>query len=102
MIDDHTKVGDRLQTIASREGFTLPKELTPEQQAAHDRLSALSGAEFDKAYREQLKQDHQEAISVFQNEAQNGTDPQFQSFAQSTLPSLRHHQQMASRPTKTM
>lgn len=54
------------------------------------------------AYMDQLKTDHQQAISLYQGEVQNGSDPQLKSFAQSTLPSLRKRQQMTNRPTKRM
>jgi hypothetical protein len=33
-----------------REGIRLPTELTPEQKADYDRLSALSGDAFNRAY----------------------------------------------------
>jgi putative membrane protein len=102
MIDDHRKLGDKLQLVASREGLSLPTQVTREQQATHDHLSSLSGAEFDKAFIEQLKSDHQEAISLFEDESQHGTDLQLKSFAESTLPSLRHHQQMVTRQSKMM
>jgi len=102
MIDDHQKVSDRLQSIASRQGFTLPTRLTSDQQAAYDRLSALTGSDFDSAFLDQLKSDHSQAISLFQDEAKNGRDPQLKSLAQSTLPSLRHHQQMATRPIRKL
>jgi putative membrane protein len=101
-VDDHRKLNERLQGIATRQGMTLPSQPTPDQKAAYDRLSALSGSDFDNAFMDQLKQDHDKAISLYQNEAQTGTAPQLKSFAQSTLPSLRQHQQMVSRPMKRM
>ena len=102
MVNDHKNVADQLDSIASREGITRPKELEPEQQAVYHRLSALSGAEFDKAYLEQVKNDHEQAISAYQDEAQKGANAELQSFAQSTLPSIRQHHEMISRPTETM
>jgi putative membrane protein len=102
IVDDHTKVNNQLKTIAGQEGFTIPLELTPDQKAAYDKLSSLSGAEFDKAYMDRLKQDHQKAISLYQNEANNSTNPQLKSFAQQTLPALEQHKDMASHPMHKM
>jgi putative membrane protein len=102
MIDDHQKATDRLRSIATREGLTLPMDVTAEQQATIDRLTALSGSQFDSAYMDQVKSDHEAQIALFQDEAKNGSDAQLKHFAQSTVPSLRRHQQMASRPGSKM
>jgi putative membrane protein len=97
IIDDHKKLGERLRTLSMIEKFTLPPEPNAQQKATYDRLSTLSGSQFDRALLDQLKIDHQQAISLFQNEAQSGTDPQLKSFAELTVPSLQHHQQMVAR-----
>jgi len=102
IIDDHKKVGDKLQSIATRENVSLPTQANAEQRATYDRLSAMSGTEFDRAFLDELKTSHDQAISLFQKESQSGSDPQLKSFAQSTLPSLRHHQQMVNRQVNKM
>jgi putative membrane protein len=102
MRDDHKKLGDKLQSIATRENFPLPAESNAEQRATYDRLSALSGPTFDRAFLDAMNTDHQQAISLFQSEAQTGTNPQLKSFAQSTLPSLLHHEQMVNRKVNKM
>jgi putative membrane protein len=102
MIDDHQKLADRLLSISTREGISLPMNPTTEQQATYGRLSALSGADFDRAYMDQMKIDHQKAITLFQYESQYGSHPSLKNLATSTLPSLRHHQQMVTRPKTKM
>jgi putative membrane protein len=102
MMDDHRKVNDKLQSIAKGEGMMMPTEISSEDQAVYDRLSGLSGVEFDRAYKDQMKRDHKQAISLYRDEVQNGVDPQLKSFAQSTLPALEQHQQMVGRPLHRM
>jgi putative membrane protein len=102
LVDDHTKIGDRMKAIATSEGFRLPTQLSPDQQATYDRLSMLSGSAFDHAFLQQMKQTHRDAISLFQDEAQNGRNEQLKRFAQSTLPALHQHQAMITRSTATM
>jgi putative membrane protein len=102
MIDDHTKANDQLNKIATRTGIALPTEVTPEQKADYDRLSALSGDAFDQAYMDLVKTDQQQAISLFQDEAQSGVDPELKTLAKNTLPALRQHHQLASRPVRKM
>jgi putative membrane protein len=94
MVDDHTKANDMLKQVASKENISLPDTLDSKHQARIDKLSKLSGAEFDKAYvKDQLK-DHQNDVREFQAEAQGGTDPNIKQFASTTLPTLQQHLEM--------
>ena len=94
MVDDHTKANDQLKEIASKDNLEIPVSLDPKHQARIDKMSKLSGPEFDKAYiKDQLK-DHEQDVSEFQKEAQNGTDPNVKQFAASTLPTLQEHLNM--------
>jgi putative membrane protein len=103
VVDDHKNLGDRLQLIASmRKNVKLPTEPNPQQRATYDRLSALSGSDFDRAFLDELKTAQGRAITLFQVEAQSGVDPQLKIFAQSTLPSLRQNQQMVDRRANNM
>lgn len=95
MVDDHTKAGDELKTLASQKNVTLPTSLSSEDQATLDRLSQLNGAAFDKAYMDDMVSDHRKDISEFQTEAASGTDPDVKAWASKTLPTLQHHLQMA-------
>ena len=94
MVDDHTKANDQLKEIAGKESITIPDALDSKHQSRINKLSKLSGAEFDKAYvKDQLK-DHEQDVSEFQREAQNGTDPGIKQFAAATLPTLEEHLKM--------
>src|SRR5690348_5074547 len=50
IIDDHTKAGDQLMSIAQRKQVSLPTEPMPMQKQEADHLKSLSGSAFDKAY----------------------------------------------------
>ncbi len=94
MVDDHTKANDELKQAASKSGIPVPESLDSKHQSRIDKLSKLSGAEFDKAYiKDQLK-DHQTDVQEFKEEAQNGTDPNIKAFASTALPVLQHHLEM--------
>lgn len=97
VLDDHNQIADRLQTIASRLDVVLPGEPTATQKADFERLAILTGKQFDDAYVEMLKSDQQQAIALFQDEARDAVDPELERFAQSALPSLRRHEQLAAR-----
>jgi putative membrane protein len=93
MIDDHTKANDELRQIAVSKSISVPESLDAKHKARVDKLSKLSGAEFDKAYiKDQLK-DHEQDVKEFQQEAQSGTDEAVKNFASKTLPTLQAHLQ---------
>jgi putative membrane protein len=91
MVDDHTKANDQLKSIAQAEGITLPGDVNQKQQAMYDRLSKLSGADFDRQYVKSMVMDHQEDVKDFHKEANTGKDPQIKSFAAQTLPVIQGH-----------
>jgi putative membrane protein len=91
MVDDHTKANDELKQVASQENLTLPTTLDKKHQQMVDKLSALSGPAFDKAYVKDMVKDHEKDVKEFQKESQDGTDPNIKSFATKTLPVLQSH-----------
>ncbi len=95
MVDDHSKANDQLKQIASQEGVTLPTGLDAKDQALKDKLSKLSGDQFDRMYMQHMVQDHKKDVADFQKEANSGKDQQVKQFAQQTLPTLKEHLQMA-------
>jgi putative membrane protein len=95
MVDDHTKANVELKTIAANKGITLPATLNSNDQATMDRLSKLNGAEFDKAYMDDMVKDHRADVAEFQRESQRGEDSEFKAFAAKTLPTLQDHLRMA-------
>jgi putative membrane protein len=48
----------------------------------------LSGPQFDRAFMQDQIKNHQEAIQLFQAEAQTGQDPRLRKYASDTLPML--------------
>jgi len=95
MVDDHGKANDELKQLASSKGITLPTNIDAKEQAKYDRLSKLSGAEFDRAYMKEMVSDHRMDVSEFRRESQRGSDPDVKAWAAKTLPTLEHHLQMA-------
>lgn len=92
---DHTKANEDLKQIAKEQNLQLPDDVSIEQKSAIEKLSALSGKEFDKAFVTQMLTDHRSTVTLFQGRAATSEDPQLQKFAQSTLPTLKHHLDMA-------
>lgn len=92
---DHSKANEQLKQIAARMNIGLPTKLDAKNQAEYDRLSKLSGPEFDRAYTRNQAHAHKAVIADFRREAAHGTDPELKKYASDTLPALEHHLQLA-------
>jgi putative membrane protein len=95
MVDDHSKAGDQLKSIAESKGIRLPQDIEPKDKALLNRLQKLNGAAFDRAYMQAMVSDHVKDVNEFKKESNSGRDPQVKSFASSTLPTLEEHLQQA-------
>jgi putative membrane protein len=95
MIADHTRSNNELKTAAGKKNVTLPTEPDAMHKAMAQKLSGLSGAEFDKEYMRGQIEDHERTIALFQAQADNGTDAEAKAMAAKTLPNLKMHLEMA-------
>lgn len=95
IMDDHTKANEQLKSIAAKENIPVPGVLKDDQRDNIDKLSKLSGSDFDKEYVDLMVKDHKDDIKEFEDMAQNAQSPGLKAFAQQTLPVLRDHLQMA-------
>jgi putative membrane protein len=92
MVNDHTKAGDELKSIATGKTITLPGEtLTSPMQAMLAKLEKLEGPAFDRAYVEDQVRDHEKTIALFEREVKTGKDAELKAFAEKTLPTLKEH-----------
>lgn len=95
MVKDHTDADKQLTQIATEKGATLPNEIPASEKRETDRLLKLSGAKFDRAYMEHMVRDHKTDVKEFEREAKKASDPDVQSWAAKTLPTLQDHLRMA-------
>ena len=95
MQEDHSKANDELKQLAANKGVELPTSLGVKQKLTVQRLSKLSGRDFDRQYMSTMINDHKNDVSNFQKEAAKAKDPDVKAFAAKTLPTLKKHLQMA-------
>lgn len=91
MITDHTKAANKLMALATAKNITLPTAPSADHQKAIDDISKKTGADFDKAFVDQMVTDHKGAVSLFSGESKNAVDTDLKAFAASTLPTLQGH-----------
>lgn len=95
MVTDHSAANQQLTALAQRKGVTPPGQPDEQQTAEYARLQRLHGASFDRQYVRDQVAAHQAAVALFQQEAQQGADPDLKAFAEQTLPTLQQHLSMA-------
>lgn len=95
MATDHSRLGQRLQQLASNLNVTLPQELTSQQQSLVSRLEKLSGKAFDREYIKEMVSDHARDVSEFERAAAQVTNSELKQFVSEALPVLREHLQAA-------
>jgi putative membrane protein len=94
MITDHSRASDELKPIAAKKSVTLPLELNSTHKSLADKLTKLSGAEFDREYVKAMVEDHEKDVNAFRAQAQAGTDAEVKDFATKQLPTLESHLQI--------
>ncbi len=103
MIADHTQTSEALQQASLASGLTPPpKGLSGDGQKMLAELQSLRGSAFDKAYLKQQVLAHQSALVVEQGYATSGADPNVRRAAQSAVPVIRRHLDMARRMQATL
>ncbi len=90
---DHSQHLQKAKQTAQQMGLTAPSEPNAKQKKTYDRLSKLSGTQFDQQFAQDAISDHKQDISKFEKEAKS-TGP-LADFAQQTLPTLQKHLQTA-------
>ena len=102
VVDEQTKANQQLKEVATKENISVPDALDTKQQSRIDKLSKLSGPNFDKAYLKNQLKDEESQVRDFTDEAKGGTDPAIKSFASSALPSLQQQVEMAKNLNKSV
>lgn len=95
MVDDHTKAGDELKSIAQSKGIMVSSSPMAADAKALASMDNLSGAAFDSAFKKKMIGDHEKVIALFKKESTSGSDADLKAFATKTLPTLQHHLEMA-------
>jgi putative membrane protein len=97
MVRDHTKAGEDLKAVAgtARVDLTQANADTDDHHDLRERLSKLSGAQFDREYIKAMVDDHENAVNDVEDKANGGDNPEIKAWASKTLPTLKTHLERA-------
>jgi putative membrane protein len=91
MIDDHTTMNNQLHPVADSMGMMMVKGLDKADQVEYDKLKALSGSDFDKAYITDMVKGHRAVQHAFRLELVVVTDPGLKEQVTNAVPVIRRH-----------
>jgi putative membrane protein len=90
ILDDHTLSNAEVEALARLKGVALPDPTRTDDSS--ERLSRLTGIEFDHEFVRQSIEDHLKNIATFEKEDQSAAaDSDIRGFAHSALPKMRAH-----------
>ena len=92
---DHTAINQKVGAWATSQDVKLSDKPSTKTQAKIDKLTALTGADFDKAYVDALVKAHKADIAAFQKEIDSTSNADLKALLTDTLPTLQGHLKMA-------
>jgi putative membrane protein len=98
MVEKHTMASTELKRIANRHNVPAADAArdTDDADDRIERLSTLSGAEFDRAYLDLMVEEHEDAIDALEDKARdNDEHADVKDWANKTLADVRQHLQRA-------
>jgi putative membrane protein len=103
MVTDHTKTSTELKELVSsgKVKAELPTALDSSHQSKLDKLKGESGKDFSSDFDSMQVSAHKDAVSLFERYAKGGDNPELKNWAGKTLPTLKHHLEMAQNLNKS-
>ncbi|WP_024512101.1 DUF4142 domain-containing protein [Bradyrhizobium sp. ARR65] len=97
MIADHTKTTNDIKSLVNsgKVNAEIPATLDASHQSKLDKLKSANGKDFSSDFDSDQVSAHKDAVSLFERYAKGGDNPELKDFAGKTLPTLRHHLDMA-------
>jgi len=93
IVTDHQQLNQDLRDLASNRGFTLPTTVAKgSEDSVVDNLEKLSGADFDRAYREYVTSSHRAALNL--GDKSSTTDPDVRNFLSKYQSAAQQHMSM--------
>lgn len=93
MVKDHTAINSDLKALAAQKGVTLPDSLDTKHQGMVDKMTALTGSEFDAAYIGDMIKAHKQDAKAFKAESSATQDADLKSFVDKSIPVVDEHLQ---------
>ena len=93
LLIDHRQMATNLDNFALERGHLVVWQIEPEMASTIERLRTLDGAAFDRDYMDVMVEAHSKSVATLETQAASGRETA--SLANASLPTVRHHLEMA-------
>lgn len=91
MVDDHTKINDNLKEVAAKMNVKVPDKVSAKHHAMIEKMSGMSGADFDKAYVKDMVKDHKMDIAEFEKADKEVKNEDLKKFIENSMETMKGH-----------
>lgn len=95
LVNDHTNADQMVAATAQKKGAHLRDSQGSHGKVAQQKLSAASGAQFDRLFLEQSSANHKKLISELQQEREDASDDDVEALIDKIVPILQQHDDLA-------
>ncbi len=95
ILDDYSKWTPIIEKISARARITLPTGLDSKHKAEVEKVTALSGSEFDRAFFHEMVRLQNRALTVTHYEADNAGLAAFRGWSGNAIPAMQDHLHLA-------
>src|SRR5205823_10638267 len=85
---DHTNPLEDLTDLMKDKNVPQPRTMSPETKMGIEKMTGLSGAEFDREFVNMMVADHQKMVEMFRDQAAIAQNPDVKIYAEELLPKL--------------
>lgn len=100
--EDHQYASQEVKELSASEGIYLPVQLDSEHKKQQQRLSHLSGKEFDEAFVAYMLKNHRKDLKEFEKNAAMLRNEKVKQWAEGILPVLTVHLKKAERVAEAL
>ncbi len=91
MVKDHTKINDNLKEVAGKLNVQVPAAVSAKHKATIDKMSGMSGADFDSAYVKEMVKDHKKDIAEFEEASKEVKNDDLKKFIDDSMSMMKDH-----------
>jgi putative membrane protein len=89
LVTEHNAANQKAAEVATSIGMTLPAGPSAKQKADFDKMSKMTGAQFDRMFGQHMVKDHKKGIAAYKKASKK--QDSIGKYAQDTLPTLQKH-----------